>query len=256
MSDFLSEVRKRIVVFDGAMGTSLQNMNLTPDDFDGLDGCNEYLVLSKPEAIRQVHAGFLEVGCQVVETDTFGATSVVLAEYDIPEKSYEINKKAAALANEVTGDYSTRDFPRFVAGSIGPGTKLPTLGHIGYDDLKKSYDEQVAGLVDGGADLLIIETSQDLLQAKTVLASIMDYFKKIGRRIPVITKADLLDDEFLSLKEETEADVLAMQCGDFYEFFGEDAETVADVVDEETVLENLNLAGAQIGAHTRIANGE
>ena len=185
---FLNQLRDRIVVFDGAMGTSIQNLNLTPDDFDGLEGCNEYLVLSKPDAIRDIHAGFLEVGCQVIETDTFGAARVVLSEYDIPDKAYEINKTAATLAREVASGYSTPDLPRFVAGSIGPGTKLPTLGHISFDDLKAAYDEQVAGLVDGGADVLITETTQDILQVKAVLAAIEDYFAKIGRRIPVISQ--------------------------------------------------------------------
>ncbi len=188
MSQFLDELRKRVVIFDGAMGTSIQSMNLTPDDFDGLDGCNEYLVLSKPDAIRSIHASFLDVGCQVVETDTFGASGVVLPEYGLGDRTYDINKVAAELAKEVTGDYSTPDFPRFVAGSIGPGTKLPTLGHISFDDLKAAYDPQVAGLVDGGADLLIIETCQDVLQMKAVLAAVEDYFAKIKRRIPVITQ--------------------------------------------------------------------
>lgn len=189
MSKFLDELREHVVIFDGAMGTSIQSMNLTPDDFEGLDGCNEYLVISRPDAIRTIHASFLDVGCQVIETDTFGASGVVLPEYDLGDRTYELNKVAAELARDVADDYSTADFPRFVAGSIGPGTKLPTLGHISFDDLKAAYDPQVAGLVDGGADLLIIETCQDILQMKAVLAAVEDYFAQIKRRIPVITQA-------------------------------------------------------------------
>jgi len=188
MSKFLDELHEHVVIFDGAMGTSIQAQDLTPDDFDGLDGCNEYLVISKPDAIRTVHSGFLEVGCQVIETDTFGASGVVLPEYGLGDRTYEINKVATELARDVASDYSTPVFPRFVAGSIGPGTKLPTLGHISFDDLKAAYDPQIAGLVDGGADLLIIETCQDILQMKAVLAAVEDYFAKINRRIPVISQ--------------------------------------------------------------------
>ena len=118
MSTFLDTLKDRIVVFDGAMGTNIQVQNLTPDDFGGLDGCNEYLVQTKPEAVEKVHAAFLEVGCDVVETDTFGATSIVLAEYDIAHLSYELNLKAAQLAKKVASDFSTASRPRWVAGSM------------------------------------------------------------------------------------------------------------------------------------------
>ena len=141
------------MVFDGAMGTNIQVQNLTPDDFGGLDGCNEYLVVTKPDAVEKVHAAFFEAGCDVVETDTFGAASIVLAEYDIADKAYELNYKAAELARRVAADFSTKDRPRWVAGSMGPTTKLPSLGHISFLDMKKSYYEQTRGLVDGGVDL-------------------------------------------------------------------------------------------------------
>ncbi|MBS1271587.1 MAG: Methionine synthase [Candidatus Marinimicrobia bacterium] len=220
MSNFLDEVQKRIVVFDGAMGTSIQNLDLSPDDFDGLDGCNEYLVLSKPDAIRGIHASFLDVGCQVIETDTFGATSIVLGEYDIPDKAYEINKAAAELAKDVAADYSTPDFPRFVAGSIGPGTKLPTLGHISFDDLKEAYDSQVAGLVDGGSDLLVVETCQDILQAKAVLVSIQEYFEKIGRKIPVIVQVTVETTGTLLVGSDIAAALTSLEPYNFVDFIG------------------------------------
>ena len=191
MTNFLDTLKQRIIVFDGAMGTNIQVQNLTPDDFGGLDGCNEYLVVTKPEAVEKVHAGFLEVGCDVVETDTFGAASIVLAEYDIADRAYELNLKAAQIAKRVASDYSTKDWPRWVAGSMGPTTKLPSLGHISFLDMKRSYYDQVRGLIDGGVDLLIVETCQDLLQTKSALAAIFEYFEEIKRRVPVIAQVTI-----------------------------------------------------------------
>ena len=191
MTTFLQTLRDRIVVFDGAMGTNIQSQNLTADDFGGLDGCNEYLLITKPQAIEKVHAGFLEVGCDVIETDSFGSTSIVLAEYDIADRAYELNVKAAQLAKRVATDFSTPDQPRWVAGSMGPTTKLPSLGHISFLDMKASYAEQARGLIDGGADLLIVETCQDLLQTKAALAAIFEYFAEIRRRVPVIAQVTI-----------------------------------------------------------------
>src|SRR3712207_2851440 len=156
-NNFLDTLRERVVVFDGAMGTSLQSQNLTADDYGGpqFEGCPEYLLVSKPSAVERVHASFLEVGCDVIETDSFGGLPFVLGEYGIAEMAYELNRKAAELARRVAADFSTRAGPRWVAGSMGPGTKLPTLGHITFGDLKAAYAEQVRGLLDGGADILI-----------------------------------------------------------------------------------------------------
>ncbi|PWT87659.1 MAG: methionine synthase [Blastocatellia bacterium] len=191
MPSFLDTLKQRIVVFDGAMGTNIQSQNLTPDDFGGLDGCNEYLLVTKPAAIEKVHADFLAVGCDVIETDSFGSTSIVLAEYDIADKAYELNFKAAELAKRVASDFSTQDKPRWVAGSMGPTTKLPSLGHISFLNMKASYEEQARGLVEGGADLLIVETCQDVLQTKAALSAIFDYFKAAGRRVPVIAQVTI-----------------------------------------------------------------
>ncbi len=191
MKSFLDTLKERIVVFDGAMGTNIQSQDLTPDDFDGLDGCNEYLVVTKPEAIEKVHAGFLEVGCDVVETDSFGSTSIVLAEYNIADQAYDLNFKAAELAKNVARDYSTPDKPRWVAGSMGPTTKLPSLGHISFLDMKASYAEQARGLIDGGADLLVVETCQDILQTKAALAAIFEYFEELHRRVPVFAQVTI-----------------------------------------------------------------
>ncbi|MBE9114991.1 methionine synthase [Lusitaniella coriacea LEGE 07157] len=188
---FLTHLRspeRPVLVFDGAMGTSLQTQNLTAEDFGGAqyEGCNEYLVHTKPEAVEKVHRGFLEVGTDVIETDTFGGTSVVLAEYDLADKAYSLNKAAAELAKKVAAEYSTPEKPRFVAGSMGPGTKLPTLGHIDFDTLKNSYVVQAEGLFDGGADLLLVETCQDVLQIKAALNAIEEVFVKKGQRIPIM----------------------------------------------------------------------
>ncbi|MGH9944249.1 MAG: methionine synthase, partial [Pyrinomonadaceae bacterium] len=225
MNDFLQTLKERIVVFDGAMGTNLQTQNLTVDDFGGpqFEGCPEYLLVTKPDAIERVHAGFLEVGCDVVETNSFGATPVVLAEYGIAEMAYELNLKAAQLAKRVASDFSTTARPRWVAGSIGPGTKLPTLGHITFGELKTAYAEQVRGLLDGGVDLFIVETCQDLLQTKSALGAIFDHFRQTGRRVPVIAQVTI--EVFGTMLNGTEiaaaltaltpfpADVIGMNCG-------------------------------------------
>ena len=193
MSTFLQTLKERIVVFDGAMGTNLHAQDLTVDDYGGpqFEGCPEHLLISKPEAVEKVHAGFFEVGCDVVETDSFGGASIVLAEYGIAHLAYELNKKAAELAKRVASDFSTKEKPRWVAGSMGPTTKLPTLGHISFLDMKASYREQARGLLDGGADLLIVETCQDILQTKSALAAIFEEFESLQRRVPVIAQVTI-----------------------------------------------------------------
>ena len=182
--------RERVLVFDGAMGTNLQTQDLTPDDFGGEQyaGCNEHLVLSRPAAVENVHAGFFSVGSDIVETNTFGATRIVLGEYGLQRRAYEINKKAAELARRLASDFNTSDHPRFVAGSIGPTTKLPTLGHISFTEMESAYREQVAGLLDGGVDILLVETVQDVLQAKAALAAVFGTFAERHLRIPVMVQ--------------------------------------------------------------------
>lgn len=180
----LHSPERPVIVFDGAMGTSLQTQNLTAADFGGpqYEGCNEYLVHTKPEAVERVHREFLAVGADVIETDTFGGASFVLAEYDLADQAYSLNKKAAQLAKRVTAEFSTPEKPRFVAGSMGPGTKLPTLGNIDFDTMTASFREQAEGLFDGGVDLFIVETCQDVLQIKSALNAIQDVFRSKGER--------------------------------------------------------------------------
>ena len=222
--DRLHSPDRPVLVFDGAMGTSLQTQNLTAADFGGpeYEGCNEYLVHTKPDAVEKVHRSFLEVGADVIETDTFGGTSVVLAEYDLADRAYELNKQAAELAKRVTTKFSTPDKPRFVAGSMGPGTKLPTLGHIDFDTLKAAYVEQAEGLYDGGADLLLVETCQDVLQIKAALNAIEEVFTAKGSRLPLMVSVTvenfgtmLVGSEIgaaLTILEPYPIDILGLNC--------------------------------------------
>jgi 5-methyltetrahydrofolate--homocysteine methyltransferase len=189
----LHSPERPVLVFDGATGTSLQLLNLTAEDFGGvaLEGCNEQLVMTRPDAVQTVHRQFLEAGCDVIETDTFGATSVVLAEYGLEDQAFAMNQRAAELARELADAYSTPEKPRFVAGSIGPTTKLPTLGHIPFDVLRASFQEQVEGLMAGDVDLLIVETCQDVLQIKAALMGIEAAFAKVGRRLPLMVSVTM-----------------------------------------------------------------
>ncbi|MEH1839263.1 MAG: methionine synthase [Nostoc sp.] len=182
-----------VLVFDGAMGTNLQTQNLTAEDFGGpqYEGCNEYLVHSKPEAVAKVHRDFLAAGADVIETDTFGSTSLVLAEYDLADQAYYLSKTAAELAKHVAAEFSTPEKPRFVAGSIGPTTKLPTLGHIDFDTMKASFAQQAEALWDGGVDLFIVETCQDVLQIKAALNAIEEVFAKKGDRRPLMVSVTM-----------------------------------------------------------------
>jgi 5-methyltetrahydrofolate--homocysteine methyltransferase len=184
---YLRAVNERVVVFDGAFGTFVQGLDLGPDDFGGpqLEGCNEMLCITRPDVITAMHSAFLEVGCDVVETASFGSFSTVLAEYDISDRAYELNVAAARLAREVADSYSTADRPRFVAGSIGPGTKLPSLGHIRFAELRDSYEEQARGLLAGGADLLLLETCMDLLQVKAGIIACRRAMRSEGRAVPI-----------------------------------------------------------------------
>ena len=150
MSSILDTLKERIIVFDGAMGTNLQVQNLSLDDFGGprFEGCNEHLLVTRPDAVEKVHAGFLDVGCDVIETNSFNGTPVDFAEYDIADQAYDMNVRAAQLAKRMASDYTTKAKPRWVAGSMGPGRKLPTLGHISFTELRDAYSVQVRGLLD------------------------------------------------------------------------------------------------------------
>ncbi len=221
---YLNRDEKPLIIFDGGTGTSFQNLNLTPDDFGGkeLEGCNENLVLSSPKVVEKVHNSFLAAGCHVIETNTFGASSIVLDEYDIADKAYEINKNAALIAKKAAAKYASVDKPKFVAGSIGPTTKLPTLGHIDFDELKQSYKEQIYGLTDGGVDLLLIETCQDVLQIKSALLASKEVLDSKNIDIPIMvsitmetTGTMLVGSDIasaLTILEPFNIDILGLNC--------------------------------------------
>jgi len=190
--DYSAAIRERVVVFDGGMGATLEQFDLTSDDYGGLEGkCHEALVLNRPDVIKGVHESMLEAGAEVVETDTFQASRLKLDEWGLGEHTLEINTKAAQIAREAAGEH------RFVAGSIGPTGHLPasddpTLGRIGFRELVEVFEEQARGLVEGGADLLIIETAQDILEVKAASFGAREAFKATGRTLPLQTSVSLL----------------------------------------------------------------
>ncbi|MDR7239996.1 methionine synthase [Neobacillus drentensis] len=185
---FTEQLKKRILVMDGAMGTMIQQANLTAEDFGGelYEGCNENLVLTAPSVIANIHREYLEAGADIIETNTFGATNLVLDEYDLGFKAYEINKIAAFLAVKEAYKFTTDEWPRYVAGSMGPTTKtLSVTGGTTFDTLAAAYEEQAIGLIDGGVDLLLLETSQDMLNVKAGYVGIERAFAKTGKTLPL-----------------------------------------------------------------------
>ncbi|MCX6840899.1 MAG: homocysteine S-methyltransferase family protein, partial [candidate division WOR-3 bacterium] len=184
--DWLARLcRDRIVVFDGGLGTALQGLGIPAD------ACNEALAETQPDLVRRVHEQFLAAGADVIETDSFGGAQHTLAERGLGERCFQLNRSAAEIARRAAREYATPAKPRFVAGSIGPGSKLPSLGHILFAELVASFRPQVDGLLAGGVDCLIIETSQDLLQLKAALAAGLDAFEPAGRFLPVIAQVTL-----------------------------------------------------------------
>ncbi|MGQ0773791.1 MAG: methionine synthase [Pseudonocardiales bacterium] len=210
-SPLLDIMTRRVLVADGAMGTMLQSIPLTLDDFAGLEGCNEILNVTRPDVVRAVHRGYLEAGADAVETNTFGANLANLAEYDIPERIRELAEVGATLAREVADEFDEPDWPRFVLGSVGPGTKLPTLGHIAFETLRDAYVEQVRGLLAGGADAVLIETSQDLLQCKAAVIAARRAMVAEGRHVPIITQVTVETTGTMLLGTEIGAALTALE---------------------------------------------
>ena len=179
--------RDRVIIYDGAFGTGIQQRGLTADDFGGeaLEGCNEMLVVTRPEIIGELHASFLEVGVDVIETCTFGGLPATLGEYGLADRAHEINLAGARIAREAADSFSTPDHPRFVAGSIGPGTKFPSLGQIRFAALRDQFEVQARGLIDGGVDVIIIETFFDLLSIKAAMIGARRAMAAAGRQVPL-----------------------------------------------------------------------
>ncbi len=176
-----------ILLFDGACGTNLQLFDILPAEWNDCEGCNEILNLTAPQHIMRLHSEMLTAGAIVLETNTFGASRVVLAEYGLQDKVREINMQAVAIARQAIAGREGR----FIAGSVGPGTKLPSLGHIDVDGLKSATAEQIAALLDAGVDCLIIETCQDMLQTKTALIAAFEMLEAGGLEVPVLASVTI-----------------------------------------------------------------
>ncbi|UFU05011.1 methionine synthase [Ruania halotolerans] len=184
----LETMRTRVVVADGGMGTMIQDAALTLEDFQGLEGCNEILNVTRPEVIESLHDQYFAVGVDCVETNTFGANASNLGDYDIIERIGELAEAGAAIARRSAESHTTGDHPRWVLGSMGPGTKLPSLGHTTYASLKASFAQQAAGLIRGGADALLVETSQDLLQTKAAINACKQAQAETGLEVPIFAQ--------------------------------------------------------------------
>ena len=188
------QLQKKILIIDGAMGTMLQGEDLTADDFGGeeLEGCNENLVLTRPDVLSKIHRQYLEAGADIICTNTFGGTPLVLNEYGLGAKAEEINKRAVKLAVEAAAEFSTSDWPRFVAGAIGPTTKtLSVTGGISFDELSENFYIQAKALIEGGAHLLLLETSQDMLNVKAATLGMNRAFNETNKKLPIMISATI-----------------------------------------------------------------
>src|SRR3954470_12141601 len=197
-SPYLRALADRVLVYDGAMGTNIQRHNPTAEDYGGkaLEGCNDNLVLTRPDIIQSIHESFLAVGCDVVETCTFQSTPHRLREWGIEEKTHELNVAAARLARAACDKYSTPDKPRFVARSIGPPGMLlsssdPVLSATTFAELEENYYVQAKYLVEGGVDVLLVETAQDILEVKAAVTGFERLFAELGRRVPIQAQVTL-----------------------------------------------------------------
>jgi 5-methyltetrahydrofolate--homocysteine methyltransferase len=216
-------LEKRIVILDGAMGTMVQRYKLSEEDFRGerfknhttsLKGCNDLLCLTRPQIICEIHEAYLDAGADIIETNTFNATSISLADYKLEDYVYEINLAAAKIAKEAARKYSslTPDKPRFVAGALGPTSKTASLSPnvsdpgfraITFDQLVEAYTEEVRGLMDGGADLILVETIFDTLNGKAALYAIQEYFDRAGKEIPIMISGTITDQSGRTLSGQT-----------------------------------------------------
>ncbi|MCA9860565.1 MAG: homocysteine S-methyltransferase family protein, partial [Thermomicrobiales bacterium] len=238
MSDLLQLARERVVVYDGSMGATILNMQLTVEDYGGKEGCNEYLVTMQPHIIEGIHASYLELGVDVIETDTFGGSQIKLEEYGLGEQTYELNRAAAALARRVADAYATPNHPRFVAGSIGPTGLLPAsedpmLGNHRFLEIADLFTDQIRGLIDGGSDVLIIETVQDILELRAAIYAALRLREEGGRPVPLHASLTLDTSERmllgtdiaagLAILEHLPVDFIGLNCSTGPEYMREPA---------------------------------
>lgn len=220
---FLELLNQRVLIFDGAMGTSVHALNLPLSDYHGLENCTEILNFTRPDAVERIHRDFLEAGCDAVETNTFGGMKHVLAEFDLQDRCHELNRTAAQIARRAADALSTPERPRFVVGSLGPGTKLVTLRQISYDEMLDSYFAQACGLLEGGVDVMLIETCQDILQTKCVIEAVKRAFVRTGRRTPLMCQVTMettgtmllgtdIAGALVAIEAFPEVDVIGLNC--------------------------------------------
>ncbi len=253
----LGALRERVLIFDGAMGTMIQRANLTLDDFHGKDGCNEYLCHTRPDVIEDIHRAYLLAGADIVETNSFGSTPLVLAEYDIGDQGFELSRKAAEIARRAADKVSRPGWPRFVSGAVGPTTKLVSLSHIPFDDLFASFVTQIHGLIEGGADIIQIETSQDLLGVKCAVLAAREAMARARREVPIITQVTiettgtmLVGTEVaaaLPALEALDVDVVGLNCAtgpdlmqEHVRFLGKNASCYVSVLPNAGLPRNVN----------------
>ncbi|MGZ4143014.1 MAG: methionine synthase, partial [Actinomycetota bacterium] len=218
MSDFLQALTERVLIFDGAMGTQLHAAGLSLDDYWGQENNSEVLNLSRPDVVRAVHAKYFEAGADCVETNSFGGNMLVQGEYGQADKTYDINVIAARLAREAASSFTDR--PRWVVGSMGPGTQLPSLGQTTFERLEESYTVQARGLLDGGVDVLLIETAFDLLQVKAAIAAVENAFGASGRRVPLMVQVTIQPEGTMLLGSEIGAAVATLHAFDSVDSIG------------------------------------
>ncbi len=184
-------IKEKVLVIDGAMGTQIQALSLTPEQWEGKEGCNELLNMTAREEISKIHRGYLLAGADIIKTNTFGALPWVLEDYGIGERTYELAKEGTRIVKEACMSFATEEKPRFCAAAFGPGTKLPSLGHIAYDEMYEGYKIAARGVIDGGCDLFLIETAQDPLQIKAALHAISDVQKELNVKLPIMVVASV-----------------------------------------------------------------
>ncbi|MBL8843474.1 MAG: methionine synthase [Planctomycetes bacterium] len=203
--------RQRIVLFDGGMGTALMQRKLPLADYLDCENCSETVNLARPDVVEEIHRSFFAAGCDAVETNTFGANEVVLAEFDLAARTREINRIAAQIARKAAAAFETKERPRYVVGSIGPGTRLPSLGHTTFAVLEKSYHEQAQGLLDGGVDALLIETCQDILQTKAALCGVLSAQEARGVKLPLMVQLTMETTGTMLVGTELAAALVALE---------------------------------------------